>query len=239
MNRLIALLFCLAPVAFAHAQVTSYGLSVEVVAEHDAGPLAGMTTYHVFMECVNADDIVSSVSGDAIFPLELSTTTSFYQDALGASTPNAVNPLLFGFFAELEFDSWVTIGISQQPNGGANEGEVSTVESPTQGWVLPFEGGGNIEMNDATGGAWFVTQNYSNGVAGDDHKVLLAQLTTDGDFGHASFRLRTRSGGERPPLGFEGTNDLARVDVPTPPRTTTTKAPPLAPANTEMESAYL
>ena len=153
MNRLTALLFCLSALAMSHAQVSSYGLSVEVLAEHQDGALAGMTTYRVFMDCVNADDVVSSVSGDAIFPLDLSTTTSFYQDALGAATPNAVNPLLFGFFADLEYDSWVTIGISQQPNGGANEGEVSTVESPTQSWNVPFESGGNIVMDDATGGA--------------------------------------------------------------------------------------
>ena len=49
MNRLTALLFCLSALAVSHAQVISYGLSVEVVAEHDAGVLAGMTTYHLYM----------------------------------------------------------------------------------------------------------------------------------------------------------------------------------------------
>ena len=49
-------------------RVSSYGLAVDVVAEHDSGPLAGMTTYQIFMECVHADDVVSSVSGDATFP---------------------------------------------------------------------------------------------------------------------------------------------------------------------------
>ena len=181
MNRLITLLLCLVSVAFAHGQDPAYGLSVEVVAEHDSGPLAGMTTYQIFMDCVYADDIVSSVSGDAIFPMNLSTTTTFYQDALGAATPNAVNPLLFGFFADLEYDTWVTVGISQQPDAAVGEGEISTVESPTQSWVASFEAGGNLVMDDATGGAWFVTQNYSNGLAGDDLKVLLAQVTTDGE----------------------------------------------------------
>jgi len=181
MNRLTALLYCLFALVVSHAQVSSYGLSVEVIAEHETGVLDGMTTYRLYMDCVNADDMVSAVSGDAIFPLDLSTTTSFYQDAIGSATPNAVNPMLFDFFPELEYDTWVTIGIEQQPDGGANQGDVSVVESPTQGWVLPFETGGNIIIDDATGGAWFVTQNYSNGVAGDDHKVLLAQLTTDGE----------------------------------------------------------
>ena len=181
MNRLTALIFCLSVLTLSHAQVTSYGLSVEVVAEHQTGALAGMTTYRIYMECVNPEDVVSSVSGDAIFPLEVTTTTSFYQDQIGAVTPNSINPLLFGFFADLEYDSWVTIGIGQQPDPLISEGDVSVVESPTQGWASPFESGGNIVINDPTGGAWFVTQNYTNGVAGDDHKVLLAQLTTDGE----------------------------------------------------------
>ena len=181
MNRLTTLLLCLVCAGFAHGQDASYGLSVEVLAEHDAGLLAGQTTYRIYMDCVYADDVVSSVSGDAIFPMDLTTTTSFYQDELGAATPNAVNPLLFGFFPDLQYDSWVTVGIFQQPDAAMNEAEISTVESPTQAWVSPFETGGNIVMDDATGGAWFVTQNYSNGVAGDDLKVLLAQLTTDGE----------------------------------------------------------
>lgn len=210
MNRLTALLFCLSALAVSHAQVTSYGLSVEVVAEHDSGVLSGMTTYHLYMECVNTDDVVSSVSGDATFPLDLNTTTSFFQDALGAATPNAVNPLLFGFFPDLEYDSWVTIGISQQPDGAANEGEVSVVESPTQAWLLPFETGGNIVIDDPTGGAWFVTQNYSNGIAGDDHKVLLAQLTTDGEIsGTLLVQIFEHGVGEsdlRFHLSFDGTN---------------------------------
>ncbi len=121
MNRLTTLLFSLVLAGFAYGQDASYGLSVEVLAEHDAGPLAGMTTYRIYMDCVYPDDVVSSVSGDAIFPMDLTTTTSFYQNALGSATPNAVNPLLFGFFPDLEYDSWVTIGISQQepdPNLG-------------------------------------------------------------------------------------------------------------------------
>ena len=210
MNRLTTLLLCLVCAGFAHGQDASYGLSVEVLAEHDAGLLAGQTTYRIYMDCVYADDVVSSVSGDAIFPMDLTTTTSFYQDALGAATPNAVNPLLFGFFPDLQYDSWVTVGIFQQPDAAMNEAEISTVESPTQAWVSPFETGGNIVMDDATGGAWFVTQNYSNGVAGDDLKVLLAQLTTDGEISGTLlvqvFEHGVGASDLRFHLSFDGTN---------------------------------
>ena len=210
MNRLIVLLFCLLTATFCRAQASSYGLSVEVLTVHDSGPLAGMTTYQVFMDCVNQEDMVSAVSGDAIFPMDLSTSTTFFQHILGSATPNSVNPLLFGFYPDLAYDSWVTVGISQSPNAGNGEGEVSTVESPTQPWVFPFENGGDIAIDDATGGAWFVTQNYSNGVAGDDYRVLLAQLTTDGEIsGTLLVQVFENGVGEsdmRFHLSFEGTN---------------------------------
>ena len=35
-------------------------------------------------------------------------------------------------------------------------------------------------IDDAVGGAWFIFNGQTNGVAGDDHKVLLAQVTTAG-----------------------------------------------------------
>ena len=137
--------------------------------------------------------------------------------------------MLFGFFADLEYDSWVTIGISQQADGAASEGDVSVVESPGQNWVLGFESGGNIVMNDATGGAWFVTQNYSNGLAGDDHKVLLAQLTTDGDIsGTLLVQVFEHGVGEsdlRFHLSFDGTNGSVPVAASIPKPTTTTAAP--------------
>ena len=46
--------------------------------------------------------------------------------------------------------------------------------------VLKQEGG--IVMDDPTGGAWFVTNVYNNGIAGDDLRVLLGQFTTEGTF---------------------------------------------------------
>ena len=46
-----------------------------------------MTTYRIYMDCVYADDIVSAVSGDAIFPMDLSTTTIVLSGCLGCCHP--------------------------------------------------------------------------------------------------------------------------------------------------------
>ena len=36
-------------------------------------------------------------------------------------------------------------------------------------------------IDDAIGGSWFIFNGNTNGIAGDDFRVLLAQITTDGD----------------------------------------------------------
>jgi len=156
-----------------------YCVQTEVHFVHTDGPLQGMTTYRVYVLTDTPEDRVSAVFGDDLFPLTISTTTSFYQDPLGAATPNGINPILFSAFPDLVYDSWVTVGIEQVPLVG--EGNVSTVQDGVQPWVTDFENGQNIEINTSVGGAWYVTSDISNGLAGDDLKVLIGQFTTDGE----------------------------------------------------------
>ena len=169
-----------------------------------------MTTYQIFMECVHTDDVVSSVSGDAIFPLDLSTTTSFYQDALGGATPNSINPLLFGFFTGFALRQLGDHRHQPDAQWRGQRGRGQLGGEPHTSLVASLESWNNLVMDDATGGAWFVTQNYSNGVAGDDHRVLLAQVTTDGEIsGTLLVQVFEHGVGEsdlRFHLSFEGTS---------------------------------
>jgi uncharacterized surface protein with fasciclin (FAS1) repeats len=165
-----------------------YCLIVDTVTVHTSGNLAGMTTYRYYVKCLNPADFVSSVSGDSTNPTVVTTTTEFYQDELGGVTPNAINSVLFGTFPDLNYDSWVTIGLSQSPNASIGEANVSTVESSANPWTTNFEPGfGNpgtdIVINDVVGGAWYALNGDNNGIAAShpDQMVLIAQLTTDGD----------------------------------------------------------
>ena len=72
--------------------VAGFSLSVETVATDVVG---GLTTYRVYLTTPSTDDFVSAVIGDATDPLFLNTTTSFYQDGLGGTTPAAINPLFY------------------------------------------------------------------------------------------------------------------------------------------------
>jgi len=151
-----------------------FGIEVEEVSSDGLN-----TTYRVYVTTPGAGDFISSVSGDENNPSYLRTTTSFSQSSVGGLTADLVNPLFFALFPDLATDSWLTIGIDQAPVAG--EGSISTAVAAGDSWASNFEDGGNLELNSFFGGSWFALNNVSNGFAGDDNRVLVAQLTTDGN----------------------------------------------------------
>ncbi|MDA0904214.1 MAG: lamin tail domain-containing protein [Bacteroidetes bacterium] len=157
--------------------VNGFNLSVETHAENG---IPGLTTYRVYVTTPNADDFVSAIAGDLNVASYLRTSTSFYQNPLGGLTAGAINPLFFGAFPDIQFDSWLTIGIEQAPVPGDGTADVTIAQAAGDTWPQDFEAGGNLELNSFFGGSWFTTNLTSNGVAGDDLRVLVAQLTTDG-----------------------------------------------------------
>jgi hypothetical protein len=161
---------------------SGYCLVVEPVYVHTGfvgdDNLEGYVTYKIYARCENPTDFVSSVSGDAAFPTRIQSTEPFYQSPFGGLLGNNQNPALFGFFPSAVYDSFVTIGLTESAAEG--EGAVNYVESELNSWGLNFEGGSDLLIDDAVGGGWFIFNGESNGVAGDDHRVLLAQVTTSG-----------------------------------------------------------
>jgi hypothetical protein len=158
-----------------------YSMTVEVYAE---GLVPGMTTYRFYQNMANDDDFLSSVYGNEDAPWSLNVSSSFYNSSFGGTTAAAINPLLLDLFPDLGADSWVTIGIESQPTGA--EADISVVESENQPWISAFAAGSvidgqSIAMNDATGGAWYVLNGSPNGLPDESGRVLLMQVTTDGE----------------------------------------------------------
>ncbi len=159
-----------------------FGLELELVETQDGsieGLSAGMSTYRVYVTTPSAADFVSSVSGDETHPAFLRSTTSFYQNPFGGLTPDNINPLFFTVVPSLNYDSWLTIGIDGVAEAG--ESAISVVQAPEDNWISTFNGGGDLELDSFFGGSWFALITANNGFAGDDQRVLVAQLTTDGD----------------------------------------------------------
>ena len=141
--------------------------------------LTGFTTYRIYALCENTDDFVSSVSGDEEFPTRIQSTSSFFQSTFGGLTGSDQTAALFGFFPSAAFDSYITIGLTE--SAGSGEGNINTIDNPNNAWGDVFEDGGDLLIDDAIGGSWFIFNGNTNGIAGDDYRVLLAQVTTDGD----------------------------------------------------------
>ncbi len=173
---------------------SDYQIIAEVVAS-DIGPLVGTlgtvdltgyTTTRLYFQTTNPNDFVTSVSGTSINPTSINTTTDFYQAALGAGVPNGINDLLFSVYPDLAYDSWVTIGIEVVPDAGLGEANVATVQSSDNAWFTNFDPGGglpggNVNIDDEIGGAWYVLNGDANGVPDAEGRVLLGQFTTTGE----------------------------------------------------------
>ena len=153
-----------------YAQLT--GISVEEYQDHSTTGIAeldGMITYRVFVDCTTSLDEVSAVYGDATAPLSLTSTEGFYQDAFGEPFGWSINPAFFGAFPSLEYDSWVTIGAENNVVIGTHNTVGLEMEN--------FEAGGDLVVDNANGGSWFTLYGDQAAQAGDDLKVLIAQLT--------------------------------------------------------------
>ena len=158
-------------------EINGYSLEMEEVAV-DGVP--GMTTYRMYVTMVNPTDVLSSVLGETGMETHINTSTSFYQDPFGGALGQAINPILYGISPQLEFDSYVTIGLTQAANTLAGELDVTAVESEGSNWVAPFEAGGNLSLDGEFGGVWFTLNGAANSLAGEDLRVLIGQFTTSG-----------------------------------------------------------
>lgn len=195
---LIAGLFCSLGL---QAQVT--GISVEPYVVHDGSipALTGYTTFHIYANTTSAEDFVSAVYGDSENPLGITSDGNIFQSTPGFMFGNEVNPLFFSAFPELEFDSWMTIGmLSAEDNGVLGNIGLDAA-------MADFTATGSFYIDDPIGGSWYNTMpcdplldpscadSYPQ-FGGAGNKVLLAQITTDGIFSGV-FNLQVFNGGDQ------------------------------------------
>ena len=150
------------------------GLEVEVYATSEYG-----TTYRVYATFdAPTNELIAvygTVSAAQDAPLSVVSTTGFYNTDLGSNFGEDIIPAIFAVFPEVEYDSWFTIG-TEDANG---DGGVSSVG--LQSYLQEFNNGNGFTVDTFLGGSWFVIPgSNADAIAGDDNKVLVAQLTTDG-----------------------------------------------------------
>ena len=141
---------------------------------------AGTTTYRVYAECTSPTDKITAVFAILdCHPLNVSTTTTFFNDALGNVNPSGINPAFYAVFPNIEADSWTTIGAENSLSAGASDiGQAATVPADPFGPSMNTTGE-NLIMDD---GAWFTLPTSASSLpSGAMNRVLLGQFTTDGD----------------------------------------------------------
>ncbi len=149
----------------------------EVVANHDTTGIEGLEgwkTYHIYAELTDTSDEISALYGDDNAPWLIDAAGGFYQSGLGDNFGWSINAAIVSFVPETGYDSWLTLNASNssEVNGltntiGLNE---STFES--------FNGGGGFNVSTQIGASIFTLAGDPMGQAGDDLRVLIAQLTT-------------------------------------------------------------
>ena len=122
----------------------------------------------------DADYELQIIYGDATGALTVNTTGNYYQHPNGGGTTLSFNEGTFGANPELAYDSWLTIGATD------NTSNMIMVLPPAifDGW----EGGADILIDDLVGGGVFITTSGGNpqNQPDVDGNVLIAQITSSG-----------------------------------------------------------
>ena len=164
--------------------VGEYHLELDVVKEHTDGELAGMTTYQLFVRCLDPDDYIRSVSGAASSPLIIKSSSGvWYNNPLNESwNASGIDPSLVDENPLLAYDSYLTIGSSNSEEGPFPNGFWTAIDPRPE---FQPNGGSNLVVDAGSGANYLVFPgleftNSHPGFAGDDLRVLLMQLTTSG-----------------------------------------------------------
>jgi hypothetical protein len=185
-RALLILAVCAGFFTSSKAQVTS--ITVEEFYTDNgsvAGYPAGHTTYRIYANTTSATDRVTTVSGTAFSPLALDVSGSGVWNFNGGGvTGDALPCIIFNSQPLAQYDSYITIGASCNNDGAANP--IYTAEDVAQPWQTPTFGAapygdGSVIVNSTIGGTWFVLPDNPNSEAGADLKILLAQITTNGN----------------------------------------------------------
>ncbi len=183
MNRMISVGSGVGVLLLAGTASAAYqGMSADLHASSAHGD-----TYRIYVD-LDAGDRLDAVYGSSANGLVLGGP-GLYQNGFGGNMSTDINPLLYGAFSSLYYDSWVTIGLQDQnPDDGGNALSQQGVD---------FSGFGDEVAT--INGSWYVTPDDAQGqeVGG---RVLIAQLTiagggTDADlYGNLNFQGKLADG---------------------------------------------
>lgn len=172
---------------------TAFGQGVDVAIElHYAddgtvpGYPAGYNTWRIYVEMENSGDFLSAVYATMDGPaLSIATSTNhIWNSEYGAVLGGDLSAVAFSTFPEAEYDSYVTIGMADNSSAGWLSSACMLPSLDAIEQAFGVQGGAqeldaNLTIED---GLWHTLLGSENGFTqGPDNRVLIAQVTTDGD----------------------------------------------------------
>ena len=198
----VLLFFLAAFVCFgvARSQDPLAGMRIDTVYTDDGtilGYPVGGTTYRVYAQLEASTNFFSSMFATLEIPgdtpartFDINSDNGFWNSAFGNEFGNAINAAFFPLAPDLQYDSWLTIGMdnSLAPGALGNAATPSTIFADSFG-AAAGAAGPDLNMTD---GLIFATQPNANGFGvahlnGDGtttYDVLLMQITTTGDWSY-------------------------------------------------------
>ena len=160
--------------------------TLEVAAESAHQP--GLTKYLISLKLPEGDR-VSSVYGTDVHPLTVRAPKGVFNSPYNGSwSASGMNPKFFEIMPDMADDTYATIGLSSAAKMSGIEGaeDPTMVQDPGSPWDVFFTESGetDLDISTHTGGAYFVLRTAANG-AGQDGRVFLMQVTTEGDLSGA------------------------------------------------------
>lgn len=166
------------------SQVTS--ISVEPYYTDDGliiGYPAGHTTYRIYAHLSHTNDRLTAVYGDDDSPLFIRVSESgIWNHEEGAATAYELHCSQEDAAPAVLYDSFLAIGYAC--NGGSSN-EITALDDPAAAWISqgfntsPY-GLSNIVAGTDVGSIWSGLPTDINTQAGSEKKVLVAQITTNG-----------------------------------------------------------
>jgi gliding motility-associated-like protein len=214
--RLLILGFAFCFVSTTHAQML--GITIEVDTAFygpntptiddtfdPTGSMDGMVTYRVYADFANATDVISAIYSDVAslgtIPMEIDAPCGCFNPVNVSIAMDGSNSSLFwDAFPVWEYDTYWTVGMPSSDAPGIIPQAIG----------LPP--GNEVCSASITDGSVFVAGSPINAIAGDDLRILVAQVTTCGDwcFG-ASFQVFIE-GNQTQVQNFEPTETICVVN---------------------------
>ncbi len=171
----------------------NYGIEIERYYAYDGtvpGYPEGYHTYRIYVYGEDSLDLLQSVFSDQLTTstgyITTNGTGEFWNHSEGGITALDIGPFIFESQPALAYDSFLTIGMENNLDPGYFLADAGT---PNEAFHWSFlDGTADLEFES---GIWITIPDFENGFLGEDHRVLIAQITTSAALeGRLSFNVK-------------------------------------------------